>query len=212
MGGTWADRWQKVGRPFWIISSAFGLVLVFAFIQNALFDHASLFINIGFLTSESRFFAGLSIVELPSRIFDLLVGPMVAGNFFITNPEEVGREYFHIGVSNTVNLDNLAWFVTAGWICIMALSVHAIYSRKVKDQLILVVTISLFGFLVLHSIYGRIYFLYAANFLPLLVLFASFGFTGKFKNVTRVAFLIVICAGFFNNFDKFQKAVSMLSG
>ncbi len=96
------------------------------------------------------------------------------------------------------------------WIALLCIGFWNLFWGSRFPRTRLVIGLILSGQLVLHLIYGDETFLYALHYLPLLVIIAALGATGRIRRIVLVLAVILLCSGGVNNILEFRQARDMM--
>ncbi len=121
------------------------------------------------------------------------------------------------GPALVVTNQNISWasygaaglVAVASWLLMLVLAFHGTVVRRTTTPLVAALGAFILGQVVLHSIYGEISFLYAADYFIVLVLLASLGALGKWPSLFRAAAICFIVAGAYSNNRAFLAAVDL---
>jgi len=97
-----------------------------------------------------------------------------------------------------------------GWLGLLALGLWGMARRSALPRLSLAVGLVLLGQFALHLVYGDGAFLYAAHYVPLLVIVAAFASTTPARWIALGLAALVIVAGGINNVAMFKEASALL--
>ena len=201
-GGGRARMVTVLSRPVAIVVLAGSIALALAFVQNALFGQAGMFINVVSLAGESKFFVDVTLRSVLIRFFDLAVSPIVAGDVLSYAKEAipgVAPERTALDMSNVAIVSGAQLVATVAWIGALLLACGTLVRRRGTDPVVLTALLSSAAFMVMHFIYGSVYFLYVAHFVAQYVLIAATALRGETKWLGRGVVALVIVFGGYHN-------------
>jgi hypothetical protein len=206
MVGLWVTKVNHTwGRFYSITFKSLCLFIGLWVMQQTLFPPSSSFLGV---STESTFFfqpkAGGLLVILRSLLVHTMVMPKIA----ITPGE---RDWPRMAIqASAAGSSGLLGAIAVGlWVTLLGLGVWALFSLKQYPKLRIALGGALLGQMALHSVYGEETFLYAAHFLPLLVVLSALSVLTRARPISLVlAGLLLLTAGS-NNVSQFQKATEL---
>lgn len=196
-------------RPIAIASLAGGIALAFAFVQNALFGQAGMFINIVSLAGESKFFVDVSVQSAVTRVFDLMISPIVAGDLLTYTKEAIpgtAQERSALSMTNLRFVSVAQITATCAWIVVLLLALNTAVRVRAVGLVVLAALFSSALFMLMHLIYGDVYFLYVAHFVAQYVIICTLALRGNMKWIGRGAVVLVIMFGGWHNIVMLEAA------
>lgn len=197
-------------------SASFLLVLLIAIAQRKLVRGAFVFLNPDGLERAGRY-TGATMVRIgmewspwaslrSAAIGSAVVPPPVV---------EVSRTDYGPFTLVTNQFVPLAGMTVTGmiaaiaWVLLLGLGLWGAIRSSAHRRIALVIVTFIASQLALHSFYGEITFLYAADFLPAMVLLAGFGWLTPARPVAIGTALIFIVFGGINNGIQFDRAAAL---
>jgi hypothetical protein len=110
------------------------------------------------------------------------------------------------------------WTLTAfgpialsAWTVLLAAGLWAMLTLRSLGKFRLVLALGIAGQLLLHTVYGNEYFLYALNWLPLLVTVAALATLTRFRWLALVAGAVFVVGAAYHNYAELEFALDTLS-
>lgn len=103
----------------------------------------------------------------------------------------------------------IGWIGTFIWIVILCLGIWTFFTHRLPTTFKLTLGLTLLGQFVLHSLYGDETFLYALNFVPLLILLAAITTLTPLRKVVITLSLILIPILLVNNLSQLKLASAL---
>ncbi len=213
-------RWLSNVRTFWpdvrgpiLLSAAVLIVaMVLAVLQDLIFGEASLFFNVLYLWKENEFIGDYSVSHVALRPFVLLFSPIVVGTI---------DTWFDGARMTADNFMPSRWpgmvaFVL--WVLLLGpglfSSLQAVLRPALANlplrRIIIASAITLAGFILVHSVYGFIAFLYIAHTAPFVLVFAAISFLNRFRYLARLLIVPLILLSGYHNYTTFLEAVAFV--
>ena len=193
------------GRFYSILFKSLCLFIGLWVMQQTIFPPSSSFLGV---SGESTFFfqqkAGGFLVILRSFLVHTMVMPKIA---IVPGERDWPRMTIQASAAGSSGL--LGVIAVGLWVALLGLGIWALFSLKQYPKLRIALGGALLGQMALHLVYGEETFLYAAHFLPLLVLLSALSLLTRARPISLVlAGLLLLTAGS-NNVSQFQKATDL---
>lgn len=197
-------------RAILIGVAGFAAVLALATIQLYIFPHAQLFIIPAEISRETQAFSTAtgdraeSYWSAASAIWSIWVGAIIA------NPAEVIRSSHQLILNNqpiALGPTPVAQIIAIiAWLTLLAIAVQAGWKDAVRRPILLSVLSFLLCQTVLHLMYGRLTFLYAAHHMPALILLSAFAWFSTRRRIVLALASVALVFGAYANAAQFQDA------
>ncbi|WP_340109404.1 hypothetical protein [Pikeienuella sp. HZG-20] len=196
-------------RPVAVVGLAGGIALALASLQNAIFGQAGMFINVVALADESKFFIDVTGRSALTRLFDLSVSPIIAGDL-LSYPQAaipgLAPERGVLDMSNIAFASVAQIIATGAWLLTLALALGVFLRERGADLIVATALLSSAGFMMMHLLYGSVYFLYVAHFVAQYALISTLALRGRTKWFGRAALAAVVVFGGYHNFAILEAA------
>lgn len=201
---------RSVGRSTLISIGSLIIVAVGSLVAKAVFPNpGSPFFLIAGVTSETEYMGHSDSGSIPDRIGGQLLTPMIAPTFKLLYNQPTGVMIsFQSTIPNTV-MGGDVFYIISSLSLLFVMMAAVIQMVRRPDRFIVALSGILGGQILLHLIYGEETFLYALHFAPLVVLLCAQAFRTQPSNFVRLAMVILIVAGSYNNIGRFIELVNL---
>jgi len=172
-------------------------------VQRGLFPHAGMPFDV---QGEADY-----VVLAPDYILHRLY-TFVAEPFLAPTPvEAVDGSGAHLVNFGTPGGTPFFWLAATGWLVLAGLAVEALRKGVVSPHIAVFALFVLDGEFVLHILYGDGFFLYALNFVPLLVLLASTACVGRRRRLALAVAIATALLSGAHNLAQLDRATDLLN-
>jgi len=189
---------------------AFALVALLTPVQYLLFPSAGKFLNVG---AEQKFMRSESVHTLPANTATFFVNAVVAPKFEIfqlKEPDQPPRPTLS-ALTASIGSGGVYGIVAAvAWVGLLLLGLRALAANAMSSRIAFIVATVVAGQFILHLFYGDGPFLYAAHYVPLLIVIAGFASKTKLRPLALGLAITVGIAGGINNLAMFEQASGWL--
>ncbi|MBT3239571.1 MAG: hypothetical protein HON98_07070 [Chloroflexi bacterium] len=184
---------------------AFSTVLILWKIQNFFIPSTKLFL---LWEGEKNYFNNLDIENILLVIKSFFIHSMVMPSISYMDNSSKSYTSIQMTIQNSSILPD-TWLEGVSillWIVILSIGVINFFSIKMKTKFQAIIGILILGQLILHILYGSETFLYSLNFLPLIIILASYSFKLNTRKLSLGLIAILIIVAGINNYNKFNIA------
>lgn len=206
---------QRFLRAIMIGAGSLVLVFAIALLQRFYFPQAQLFIDPSQFLWEVQTFSTVSGERIESywtglsAIWSIWVGSIFANPPVLeahTGVTILNNQFIALGPAPIAHA-----IAVAAWLSLLVIAVTAGFRDPARRAVLL----TLLGFLisqtVLHLLYGRLTFLYAAHHMPALIMLAAFAWFSPHRRLVIVLAGIVLVFGAWANIAQFQDSAAKAS-
>lgn len=172
-------------------------------VQRGLFPHAGM----PFDVQEEAAYVVLAPDYILHRLYTSVAEPFLAP----TPVEPVDGSGAHLVNFGTPGGTPFFWLAATGWLVLAGLAVEALRKGVVSPHIAVFALFVLDGEFVLHILYGDGFFLYALNFVPLLVLLASTACVGRRRRLALAVAIATALLSGAHNLAQLDRATDLLN-
>lgn len=200
--------WTDIKGPVLISAAVLVTAMALALLQDAIFGEASVFFNVRYLLRESAFVGDYSVSHALTRPFVLLFSPIVVGTLgtWFEGTRLTADDFIPSTWTGIVALILWVTLFAGGLVAAVATMIRPSLANLKVRRMIIAAAITLTGFVLVHSVYGFIAFLYVAHTAPYVLALTAPLFLTRFRTVARALMVALILFAGYHNYVVFHQA------
>jgi len=194
---------QKAAK-IWIL--ALMILTLFFVIQREIFNPAS-----PFPSKDSSYIFFPTTLRIGEVLEGLFINTMIAPDIksYLNVSHDYKKQITFQGVHVMLS-SPLVLVVSVFWLFLLVVGFYGLVKRMKNEYVAKAVGLTLVSQLILYLVYGEQTFLYAINFLPLLLIVSSYGFRHLKAHYLAIVMASLILLGLQNNYSKLMEAQRVL--